>query len=172
MEQIKVALEGAALVLFCIDSRDGLTASDYDMADVVRRAARPTMLIATKADNDRREVAGIADAVTLGLGEAMPVSALHHINVGLMLDEVVTKLPGTPALPEPDRVRVAIIGRPNVGKSRLVNAILGEERVIVSDVAGNGRLAAEHLDAQALTARVAAVPGRSACFLVSHCSFL
>ena len=89
MEQIKVALEGAALVLFCIDSRDGLTASDYDMADVVRRAARPTMLIATKADNDRREVAGIADAFTLGLGEAMPVSALHHINVGLMLDEVV-----------------------------------------------------------------------------------
>jgi GTPase len=139
MEQIKVALEGAALVLFCIDSRDGLTASDYDMADVVRRAARPTMLIATKADNDRREVAGIADAFTLGLGEAMPVSALHHINVGLMLDEVVTKLPGTPALPEPDRVRVAIIGRPNVGKSRLVNAILGEERVIVSDVAGTTR---------------------------------
>ena len=139
MEQIKVALEGAALVLFCIDSRDGLTASDYDMADVVRRAARPTMLIATKADNDRREVAGIADAFTLGLGEAMPVSALHHINVGLMLDEDVTKLPGTPALPEPDRVRVAIIGRPNVGKSRLVNAILGEERVIVSDVAGTTR---------------------------------
>jgi len=139
MEQIKVALEGAALVLFCIDSRDGLTASDYDMADVVRRAARPTMLIATKADNDRREVAGIADAFTLGLGEAMPVSALHHINVGLMLDEVVAKLPGTPAVPEPDRVRVAIIGRPNVGKSRLVNAILGEERVIVSDVAGTTR---------------------------------
>ena len=139
MEQIKVALEGAALVLFCIDSRDGLTASDYDMADVVRRAARPTMLIATKADNDRREVAGIADAFTLGLGEAMPVSALHHINVGLMLDEVVAKLPGTAAVPEPDRVRVAIIGRPNVGKSRLVNAILGEERVIVSDVAGTTR---------------------------------
>ena len=139
MEQIKVALEGAALVLFCIDSRDGLTASDYDMADVVRRAARPTMLIATKADNDRREVAGIADAFTLGLGEAMPVSALHHINVGLMLDEVVAKLPGTAAVPEPDRVRVAIIGRPNVGKSLLVNAILGEERVIVSDVAGTTR---------------------------------
>jgi len=139
MEQIKVALEGAAVVLFCVDSRDGLTASDYDMADVVRRSNRPTMLIATKADNDRREMTGIADAFTLGLGEAMPVSALHHINVGLMLDEVVAKLPTTAAVPEPDLVRVAIIGRPNVGKSRLVNAILGEERVIVSDVAGTTR---------------------------------
>ncbi|MGH2632348.1 MAG: ribosome biogenesis GTPase Der [Tepidiformaceae bacterium] len=139
MDQIKVALEDAAVVLFCIDSRDGLTASDYDMADVVRRSNRPTMLIATKADNDRREMAGIADAFTLGFGEAMPISALHHINVGLMLDEVVAKLPMTNAMEEPDRVRVAIIGLPNVGKSRLLNAILGEERVIVSDVAGTTR---------------------------------
>lgn len=139
MDQIKAALEHAALVLFCIDSRDGLTASDYDMADVVRRANRPTMLIATKADNDRREITGIADASTLGFGEALPVSALHHVNVGLMLDEVVRQLPATAALTEPDRVRVAIIGRPNVGKSRLVNTILGEQRVIVSDVAGTTR---------------------------------
>lgn len=139
MEQIRTALDGADLVLFCIDSRDGLTASDYDMADVVRRVNRPTMLIATKADNERREMTGIADASVLGFGDAMPVSALHHVNVGLMLDAVVAQLPPSEAIVESDRVRVAIIGRPNVGKSALLNAILGEERVIVSDVAGTTR---------------------------------
>ncbi len=139
MEQIRTAIDGAALVLFCIDSRDGLTASDYDMADVVRRANRPTMVLATKADNETREVAGIAEASALGFGEAMPISALHHINVGLMLDMVAERLPQHEALVESDRIRVAIIGRPNVGKSALLNAILGEQRVIVSDVAGTTR---------------------------------
>lgn len=139
MDQIKIAMDGAAIVLFCIDARDGLTASDYDMADVVRRAARPTILVATKADNERREVAGVAEASALGLGEALPVSALHDVNVGIMLDEVVRQLPEGEAIVESDRVRVAIIGRPNVGKSLLLNAILGEQRVIVSDVAGTTR---------------------------------
>ncbi len=137
--QIKTAIEGAAVVLFCIDARDGLTASDYDMADVVRRARRPTILVATKADNERREVAGLADSAALGMGEPLPISALHDVNVGIMLDEVAARLPETAALVESDRVRIAIIGRPNVGKSQLVNAILGESRVIVSDVAGTTR---------------------------------
>jgi len=106
---------------------------------VVRRANRPTMVIATKADNEGREMAGVAEAATLGFGEALPVSALHHVNVGLMLDAVVEQLPEIEATVESDRVRLAIIGRPNVGKSALVNAILGEERVIVSEVAGTTR---------------------------------
>lgn len=139
MSQVKAAIEAASLVLLCIDSRDGLTASDYDMAEVVRRSNRPVLLIATKADNDKREVQGIADSALLGFGEPMPLSAMHDINVGLMLDEVVARLPESGALPESDRVRIAIIGRPNVGKSMLVNAILGQERVIVSDVAGTTR---------------------------------
>lgn len=139
MEQIKAAMDGAALVLFCLDARDGLTASDYDMAGVVRRANRPTMIVATKADNERRETIGIAEASSLGLGDALPVSALHDVNVGLMLDEVVARLPVAEAVVESDRVSVAIIGRPNVGKSALLNAILGERRVIVSEVAGTTR---------------------------------
>jgi len=139
VEQIKTAMDGAAVVLFCLDSRDGLTASDYDMADVVRRAGRPTIVVATKADNERRELIGLAEASSLGLGEPMPISAMHDIGVGLLLDEVISRLPHDTTLEETDRTRVAIIGRPNVGKSMLVNAILGQQRVIVSDVAGTTR---------------------------------
>jgi GTP-binding protein len=127
------------VVLFCVDARAGVTASDYDIADVVRRSGRPVMLLATKADSERREAAGIAEASVLGFGEALPVSALHDINIGLMLDAVVAQLPEGGAVLESDRVRIAIIGRPNVGKSMLVNAILGEPRVIVSEVAGTTR---------------------------------
>ncbi|MCC6383321.1 MAG: ribosome biogenesis GTPase Der [Dehalococcoidia bacterium] len=139
VEQVRTAIEQAALVLLCVDARDGLTASDFDIAEVVRRAQRPTLVVATKVDNEAREAAGLAEAARLGLGEALPVSALHDVNVGLMLDEVVARLPQAPAIVEEDRVRVAVIGRPNVGKSMLVNAILGEERVIVSEVAGTTR---------------------------------
>ncbi|WP_322795999.1 ribosome biogenesis GTPase Der [Tepidiforma sp.] len=139
MDQVRAAIEQAAVVVFVVDARDGLTASDYDMADVVRRAQKPTILVANKADNESRELAGIAEASALGFGEPLPVSALHDINVRTLLDRVVERLPDVPLLPESDRTHVAIIGRPNVGKSMLVNAILGQERVIVSDVAGTTR---------------------------------
>ena len=139
IDQVRAALEGAAVVLFMVDARDGLTASDYDMADVVRRAKRPTIVLANKADNERREQEGIAEAAALGLGEPLPVSALHDINVRYMLDQVIEMLPEGGPIAEVDRTRVAIIGRPNVGKSMLVNAILGQQRVIVSDVAGTTR---------------------------------
>jgi len=139
VEQIKTAIEGAAVVLFCVDARDGLTASDYDMADLVRRAQRPTLVLATKADNERRELIGQAEASSLGLGDPIPVSALHDVNVGYMLDDAVKLLPEETTLVESDRTRVAVIGRPNVGKSMLVNAILGQQRVIVSEVPGTTR---------------------------------
>ncbi|MGE0598095.1 MAG: ribosome biogenesis GTPase Der [Dehalococcoidia bacterium] len=139
VEQIKAAMASAAVVIFCLDARDGLTASDYDMAEVVRRANRPTIVVATKADNERRELIGIAEASGLGLGDPLPISAMHDINVGLLLDEVVKLLPQDSTLVESDRTRIAIIGRPNVGKSMLVNSILGQQRVIVSDVAGTTR---------------------------------
>ncbi|MBI2765667.1 MAG: ribosome biogenesis GTPase Der [Chloroflexi bacterium] len=139
VDQVRAAIEQSVIVIFAVDARDGLTASDYDIADVVRRANKPTIVVANKADNERRELIGIAEASSLGLGPPLPISALHDMGVGLMLDDVVSLLPEAAALEESDRVRVAIIGRPNVGKSMLVNAILGEERVIVSEVAGTTR---------------------------------
>jgi len=139
MGQVRAAIEGATVVLLCLDARDGLTASDYDMADVVRRARRPTLVVANKSDNEKRELTGIAEASTLGLGDPIPVSALHYINISTLLDAVIELLPEPALLAESDRTRIAIIGRPNVGKSALVNAILGQPRVIVSDVAGTTR---------------------------------
>lgn len=139
VEQIRAAVDEADIVIFLIDARDGLTASDYDVADVVRQAGRPTIVVANKADNERREAAGVAEGASLGFGEARPISALHDSGVGLLLDEVAAMLPERPATVEPDRVRIAIIGRPNVGKSMLLNTLAGEHRVIVSEVAGTTR---------------------------------
>lgn len=137
--QIGSAIAEAALVLFCVDARDGLTASDHDVADAVRRGRTPALLVATKADNEAREMAALADAAALGFGAPLPVSALHDINVGLLLDAVAERLPEAAPLLERDRVRVAIVGRPNTGKSTLVNALTGEERVIAGPVAGTTR---------------------------------
>ncbi len=139
VDQVRLAMAGAAVVVFVVDARDGLTASDYDMAEVVRRSGRPIIVAANKADNERREFMGMAEASSLGLGEPIPVSALHDLGVGLLLDEVVSQIPQTTVIEESDRIRVAIIGRPNVGKSALVNGILGEQRVIVSEIAGTTR---------------------------------
>lgn len=137
--QVRGELAAADVVLFCVDARDGLTAADHEIAQVVREAGRPTLLVATKADNERRELAGVAEASRLGMGAPIPVSALHDINVGYLLDEAVRLLPPAEAPPDHDRVRIAIVGRPNVGKSQLVNRYVGESRVIVSDVAGTTR---------------------------------
>jgi GTP-binding protein len=137
--QVRAELAMADVVLFCVDARDGLTSADHEIAQVVREAGRVTFVVATKADNERRESVGIAEASRLGLGLPMPVSALHDVNVGSLLDDVVRKLPRAEAPAAADRVRVAVIGRPNVGKSMLVNRLLGDSRVIVSDVAGTTR---------------------------------
>lgn len=139
VDQVQLAMAGADIVVFVIDARDGLTASDYDMVEVVRRSNKSIIMVANKADNEAREMTGVAEALSLGLGEPIPVSALHNMGVGLLQDEIVARIPKTPIVEESDRIRVAIIGRPNVGKSQLVNAILGEDRVIVSEIAGTTR---------------------------------
>ncbi len=138
-DQVLEAIDESQLILFCIDARDGLTASDHDIARVVRESGKPVLMVATKADNENRELDAIAEAWELGLGDPLPVSALHRINVGLMLDRVIEHLPEVTALPESDRTRIAVIGRPNVGKSMLLNSLAGEERTIVSEIAGTTR---------------------------------
>jgi GTP-binding protein len=133
------AVAEADLVLFVVDARAGVTPGDEEVADILRRARKPVLLIANKIDDPAQE--GLAlELHRLGLGEPIPVSALHGHGTGDLLDQIVAELPGggREAIPE-SAVRVAILGRPNVGKSSLLNAILGRERVIVSDVPGTTR---------------------------------
>ncbi|GBD23089.1 GTPase Der [bacterium HR29] len=137
--QVEAALAGADLVLLCVDSEAGVTPADEEVADLVRKTGKPVIVVATKADSERREAVALAEASALGLGTPVPVSALHDINVVRLLDLVAERLPETPPSIERDRVRLAVVGRPNVGKSMLVNAVLGEPRVIVSEVPGTTR---------------------------------
>jgi GTP-binding protein len=137
--QAQIAIAEAEVVVFLVDAEAGLTASDQEVADILRRAEKPVILAANKADNDRRR----ADAVefyALGLGDPIAVSALHGHGTGDLMDAIVEALPLTEEEEEEDeRVRVAIVGRPNVGKSSLLNRLLGQERVIVSEVPGTTR---------------------------------
>jgi GTP-binding protein len=138
-EQAHMAIAEAEVVVFLVDAEAGLTASDQEVAELLRRAKKPVILAANKADNERRR----ADAVefyALGLGEPIAVSALHGHGSGDLLDAIVDALPAQVAEEEEDkRVKIAILGRPNVGKSSLLNRLLGQERVIVSDVPGTTR---------------------------------
>lgn len=138
-QQADVAIEEADLILFLVDAREGLTAGDEEVAEIFRASGRPIMLVANKSDNVRRE-ADASEFYTLGLGEVYPISSHSGRGVADLLDDVVKRLPPPePIEEEDDRIKVAIVGRPNVGKSSLLNAILGEERVIVSPVAGTTR---------------------------------
>ena len=141
-EQARRAVAEADLVLFVVDAKGGVTPGDHEIAAILRRARKPVIVIANKVDDPRRD----ADALEfheLGLGEPVPVSALHGHGTGDLLDRVVAVLeraaPEGPAEAGEEAIRVAILGRPNVGKSSLLNAILGEERVVVSDVPGTTR---------------------------------
>ena len=137
--QVEAAVGGADLLLFLVDARAGLTAADFEVADMLRHASKPVLVLANKAENDTR-IQQAAEFYELGLGEPHPISALNGAGVGEVLDEIDSLLQLTPEEVAPPRtLRVAIIGRPNVGKSMLVNAILGEERVIVSPIAGTTR---------------------------------
>jgi GTP-binding protein len=136
--QVEVALAEADVVLLVLDARDGLTATDLEIADLLRRSAKPLVLAANKADNEARREA-IVQFYELALGDPLPVSAQHGLGLADLMDRLVELLPAAAGSEPAAGLRLAIVGRPNVGKSMLVNAILGQERVIVSDEPGTTR---------------------------------
>ena len=137
--QARAALAEAAVAVFVVDSTAGLRPGDAELAAELRASKVPVVVAANKVD-DARLAPGAADFYSLGLGEPIAVSAVHGLGTGDLLDRVVAALAETPEQPQEDEpVRLAVIGRPNVGKSSLVNKLLGEERVIVADEAGTTR---------------------------------
>ncbi len=139
-KQAMLAVEEADLVLMMVDAAEGMTAADEEVAEALRRAGKPVILVANKADNQRQEDEAV-EWYSLGMGEPWPVSAMHGRNIGDLLDMIVENLPEAPREEgeEAPETVVAIVGRPNVGKSTLFNRLLREERAIVSDVPGTTR---------------------------------
>ncbi len=136
--QAEVAMAEADVIIFLADVTSGVHPDDRDLANRMRGIKTPILVVPNKADNfDREDYAG--EFFSLGLGQVYPVSSLHGRGVADLLDEVVTLLPKVDNVEEKDEVRLAIVGRPNVGKSSLVNAFTGEQRMIVSDIAGTTR---------------------------------
>lgn len=138
-QQAEIAMDEADVILFLVDGRAGLTTSDEEVAKILRRTKKPVVLAVNKIDSPQLE-ANIYEFYSLGLGDPIPVSATNVMNLGDLLDAVVAAFPEHQAEEkDEDEISIAVIGRPNVGKSSLVNQLLGEERVIVSDVAGTTR---------------------------------
>jgi GTPase len=138
-EQAQAAIAEADLILFVVDARAGVMPGDEELAAILRRAHKPVLLLANKIDDPRQDSLAL-EFHRLGLGDPVPVSAQHGHGTGDLLDAVVTMLPGSGPLEAGETaIRVAILGRPNVGKSSLLNALLGEERVIVSETPGTTR---------------------------------
>ena len=138
-EQARRAIAEADLVLFVVDTRAGITPGDEELAAILRHSRKPIFLIANKIDEPGREAEAF-EFHRLGLGDPIPISSIHGHGTGDLLDAIVARLPGSgPAEAGEQAIRVAILGRPNVGKSSLLNALLGEDRVIVSEQPGTTR---------------------------------
>ena len=145
MEQVEVAITEADVIIFLLDVRDGVMTSDREIADMLRRVSKPVVLVANKADNAKFETEAV-EFYELGLGEPLAISAHHGRGTAELMDRIVALLPvSLPVEAESEIMKVAIVGRPNVGKSMLLNALLGEERSIVDGTPGTTRDAIDTL---------------------------
>lgn len=139
-EQAQIAIDTADVILFLTDVRQGLVDADSKVADMLRRSGKPVILVVNKVDHFEKYMPDVYEFYNLGIGDPVPVSAASRLGIGDLLDQVMEYFPEHKAgEEEDDRPRVAIVGKPNVGKSSIINRLLGENRVIVSDVAGTTR---------------------------------
>ena len=139
-EQAEIAIETADVIIFLTDVRDGVTASDMQVADMLRRSKKPVVLAVNKADSFEKFESYVYEFYNLGIGDPMPISAANRLGIGDMLEKVVAEFPEDTAEEEPEDIpRIAVIGKPNTGKSSLINKLLGTDRLIVSNIAGTTR---------------------------------
>lgn len=139
-EQAQIAIDTADVILFMTDVKQGLVDADAKVADMLRRSKKPVVLVVNKVDNFDKYMPDVYEFFNLGIGEPHAVSAANRLGIGDLLDEVTSYFDKTEAVEEEDdRIRVAIVGKPNVGKSSIINRLVGENRLIVSDIAGTTR---------------------------------
>ena len=139
-EQAQIAIDTADVIIFMTDVKQGLVDSDGKVADMLRRSKKPVVLCVNKVDSYQKFIADVYEFYNLGIGDPMPISAANRQGIGDMLDEVIKYFPADAENEEEDeRPKIAIVGKPNVGKSSIINKLTGENRVIVSDIAGTTR---------------------------------
>ena len=139
-EQAQIAIDTADVIIFLVDVKQGLVDSDSKVADMLRRSHKPVILTVNKVDSYSKSIADVYEFYNLGIGDPVPVSAANKQGIGDLLDQVIQYFPDdTEGEIEDDRPRVAVVGKPNVGKSSIINKLLGENRVIVSNIAGTTR---------------------------------
>lgn len=139
-EQAQMAINTADVIIFMVDVRQGLVDADAKVADMLRRSHKPVVLVVNKVDSFEKYGNDVYEFYNLGIGEPYPISSANKLGLGEMLDVVISHFPeNTVGEEEDDRIRVAIVGKPNVGKSSIINKLLGENRLIVSDIAGTTR---------------------------------
>lgn len=138
-EQAQIAMDMADVILFMVDGKDGMTHADQEVGNMLRRTGKKVILLVNKVDNPSNLPVDFYDFYELGIGEPIAISAANMLNFGDVLDEIVESFPDGAGDDDEDSIKVAVIGKPNVGKSSLINTLLGENRVIVSPIAGTTR---------------------------------